>query len=298
MQYRYYTLDVFTDTRFGGNPLAVVVGADALSSDTMQSIAREFNYSETTFVLAPADRSNHANVRIFMPTQEVPFAGHPNVGTAHALAAAGTFGELPDGVTTVRFEEAGGLVPVEVTVQQGQVASCELTAPQALEFGEKLPLDGLDRALGIAGTNIRTATHAPQVVSAGLAVGFVEVNDPSVLARLVVAEEGWRNYTDIVDAVHVYARHGDGQVACRMFAPVLGIPEDPATGSAACALGGLLAHFAEPSSGEFTFDIVQGVEMGRPSRLRARAVKEDGTIVSLHVGGTSVLVMEGELHLD
>jgi len=288
--------------------LAVVPNAEGLTPEVMQRIAREFNYSESTFVFGPEDTSHDVVVRIFMPTQEVPFAGHPNVGTAFVLAHSGALGVLDDGDRVVRFKELGGLVPVLVRSRGGSATYCELTAPQSLTFEGELPLAGLGDALGIPNSDIVTNTHSPVIASVGLAAAMVEVRDAAVLAKLAVSKEGWASYTDAVPAVHVYARaappvSGTGNkrgtdLQCRMFAPALGIAEDPATGSAVCALAGLLAHHDPAADGELTYNVRQGVEMGRPSELVARASKRHGEVGSLSVGGACVVVMEGTLSVD
>lgn len=295
MQYRYYTLDVFTNTRFGGNPLAVLPDAAGLSTEQMQAITREFNYSEATFVLAPEDPAAHRKVRIFMPTKEVPFAGHPNVGTAYALAATGALGELGDGEHSVVFEELAGNVPVRIRIKNGRPIDCELAAPQTLELGPPLTTPALAPALGLAGGDL--VTDGAVVASAGLAFATVELHGADALARANVSASAWDECGVGTDGVLVYVREGERDVRCRMFAPSIGIPEDPATGSAVCALAGVLAKRDFVSDGEVSYRIRQGVEMGRPSELSARAVMVGGEPSALFVGGPSVMVMEGTLNV-
>jgi trans-2,3-dihydro-3-hydroxyanthranilate isomerase len=299
VKYRYYTCDVFTETRFGGNQLAVLPQAVGLSTQRMQEIAREFNFSETTFVF-PARAGHTRHVRIFTPVREIPFAGHPNVGTAFVLASAGEFGEIKSSLT-VTFEEEGGLVSVAIHEAGGKVASCELTAPQALSFGKTLPVELVAAAISIDSKDIVTKTHGPQVASVGLPFIVVELRDRSVLERVRISMSGFEALAaqDVMPDVYLYTRGTDGfDIRARMFAPLSGVPEDPATGSANCALAGLLAHYSQDSNGSFSWRIAQGVEMGRPSTLIARAEKKDGVVQTTRIGGATVLVSEGTIYLD
>jgi trans-2,3-dihydro-3-hydroxyanthranilate isomerase len=299
VNYRYYICDVFTDTRFGGNQLAVLPQADGLSKQQMQQIAREFNFSETTFVF-PAKAGHTRHVRIFTPAREIPFAGHPNVGTAFVLASIGEFGEIKSSLT-VTFEEEAGLVSVAIHESNGKVASCELTAPQSLSFGKTLPVQLVADAISIEAKDIVTKTHGPQVASVGLPFVMVELTDRSVLGRARISMSGFEALAaqDVMPDVYLYARTSDGfDIRARMFAPLSGVPEDPATGSANCALAGLLAHYSEQSNGSFSWRIAQGVEMGRPSTLIARAEKSDGVVQTTRIGGAAIPVSEGVIYLD
>jgi len=299
VKYRYYICDVFTETRFGGNPLAVLPEAVGLSTQQMQQIAREFNFSETTFVF-PAKAGNTRHVRIFTPAREIPFAGHPNVGTAFVLASTGEFGEIKSSLT-VTFEEESGLVSVAIYESGGKVASCELTAPQSLSFGKILSMELVAAAISIEPKEIVTKTHAPQVASVGLPFIIVELRDRGVLERARISMSGFEALAaqGVMPDVYLYTQVSDGfEIRARMFAPLSGVPEDPATGSANCALAGLLAHCNQQSNGSFTWRIAQGVEMGRPSTLIARAEKKDGVVQATRIGGAAVLVSEGVLYLD
>jgi trans-2,3-dihydro-3-hydroxyanthranilate isomerase len=299
VKYRYYTCDVFTETRFGGNPLAVLPQADGLSEHQMQQIAREFNFSESAFVF-PSKAGHTRNVRIFTPAREVPFAGHPNVGTAFVLASTGEFGEIRSSLT-VTFEEKAGLVSVRIHEAQGKIAWCELAAPQSLSLGKTIPAQLVASAVSLATEDIVTETHHPQVGSVGLPFLIAELGDRSALERARVNIVGFDALlaAGARPSVHLYARANDGfDIRARMFAPLGGVPEDPATGSASCALAGLLAHYSGQPSGSFSWRIAQGVEMGRPSTLMARAEKKDGVVQGTWVGGSSVLVSEGVIHLD
>jgi trans-2,3-dihydro-3-hydroxyanthranilate isomerase len=299
VKYRYYTCDVFTETRFGGNQLAVLPEAVGLSAQQMQQIAREFNFSETTFVF-PARAGHTRHVRIFTPAREIPFAGHPNIGTAFVLASAGELGEIKSSLT-VTFEEESGLVSVTIQESGGKVASCELTAPQSLSFGKTLPVELVAAAISIDPKEIVTKTHGPQVASVGLPFVMVELKDRSVIERARINMSGFEALAaqDVMPDVYLYTRVTDGfDIRARMFAPLSGVPEDPATGSANCALAGLLAHYSQDPNGSFTWRIAQGVEMGRPSTLIARAEKTDGVVQTTRIGGATVLVGEGVIYLD
>ena len=297
MKYRYYICDVFTETRFGGNPLAVLPNAEGLSAEQMQKIAREFNFSESTFVF-PAQAGHTRQVRIFTPTREIPFAGHPNVGTAFVLASTGELGGIPESVT---FEEEAGLVPIAIQAEGGKVAHCELAAPQPVSLGKTIAPERIAAAVSLSAADIVTATHAPQVASVGLPFVITELKDRATLGRARANPAAFESLLaeDVRPSLHFYAHAKDGfDVRARMFAPLSGVPEDPATGSATCALAGLLAHYAAQGDATFTWRIAQGVEMGRPSTLIARAAKKAGVVEKTWVGGASVLFSEGVLHLD
>ena len=299
MGYRYYICDVFTDRRFGGNQLAVLPEAEGLSDEQMQQIAREFNFSESTFVL-PAEAGHTRRVRIFTPTTEIPFAGHPNVGTAFALAAAGEFGRI-DGTITVTFEEKAGLVPVSIHRREGDRFWCELSAPARLSLGTTVSAQALATAVSLTADDVVTRTHLPQVASVGLPFLVAELKDRAALERARANVDGLNALVaaGVTPNVHLYTRSADEfDLRARMFAPLDGVPEDPATGSANCALAGLLGHFDATTDGSFHWRIAQGVEMGRPSVLEARAEKREGVVVATWIGGASVLVSEGVIDVD
>jgi len=296
MRYRYYLCDVFTDTRFGGNQLAVLPQAAGLSGERMQQIAREFNFSETTFVFPPEEAGHTNKVRIFTPGAEVPFAGHPNIGTAFVLATTGRLGAI-DTTLSVTFEERAGLVPVTVRRRPDQAVWCELTAPERLSLGKTVDVETTAAMLSLTTDDIVTRTHLPQVASVGLPFLFVEVRDRAALGR--VRMNGEKLETLVADnlppLVHVYTKSDDAasDIRARVFAPLFGVPEDPATGSANCALAGLLSHYAQHSRGMDNWCIAQGVELGRPSLLEARAEKREGVVTDTWIGGACVLVGEG-----
>ncbi len=299
MRYRYFTCDVFTHTRFGGNQLAVLPEAAGLTSEQMQQIAREFNYSESTFVLPP-EAGHDRRVRIFTPSRELPFAGHPNVGTAFVLATMGAFGPLDEAVT-VAFEEGAGVVPVAVERREEGRIWCELNAPQSLSLGPAVPAADAAAAVSLAPDAVLMTAHSPQVASVGLPFVIVELTDADALRRarpdlagIERLSAGGAETGDAPPYVYVYTRSSDEfDIRARMFAPLDGIPEDPATGSANCALAGLLTHLDAAQDGDFTWRIAQGVEMGRPSVLEARSEKRRGEVTGVWVGGESVMVSEG-----
>jgi trans-2,3-dihydro-3-hydroxyanthranilate isomerase len=299
MRYRYVTCDVFTDTRFGGNQLAVLPEADGLAAAQMQQIAREFNFSETAFVLPPQARHDR-RVRIFTPACEVPFAGHPNIGTAFVLASMGAFGPLGS-PTSVTFEEQAGLVPISITKSEGGRIRCELAAPQRLTLGATVAPQTAAAAVSLTTNDILTTSHAPRVASVGLPFLLVELTGRGALERArpdVSGLEGLIAAGVASPDLHLYVRTSDGfDLRARMFAPMDGVPEDPATGSANCALAALLAHLHEAGDGTFSWRIAQGVEMGRPSVLEARAEKRDGAVENVWIGGESVLVAEGAIEV-
>ncbi|MGA7994545.1 MAG: PhzF family phenazine biosynthesis protein [Bradyrhizobium sp.] len=300
MQRRYITVDVFTDRAFGGNPLAVVLDAGGLSTAQMQAIATEFNYSETTFVLPPRDAANDAQVRIFTVNREIPFAGHPNVGTACVLASRAA---TPP--ARLKFEEGAGLVPVEILQQSGKVAGAELTAPQGLSKHSEFSAEQAAGCLSLSPANIRTDRHPPRIFSVGLPFLMVEVASREALrrARPDAAAFAAAFPRDDSDAVYFYTRDVPPaeqplDLQARMFHPgSSGLSEDPATGSATVAAAAMLADLAGERDGELKLRIGQGVDMGRPSLLLTRVVKANGIIVSAHVGGGCVEMMEGTFAL-
>lgn len=294
---RFVIVDVFVEDRFGGNPLAVIPDAEGLSVDDMQRIAREFNFSETTFVMPTNAAGADFHVRIFTPTQEVPFAGHPNVGTAFVLLAEG----LLDGnilPQSVCFEEAAGLVPVSLTTNLDGAVYAELRAPETLTIGPQVDTALVARILGLSERDIETQVHGPQVASVGLPFLLVELSGMQALEQVVVDVSAMRELaaTGITSDIHCYVRAGDGTtLRTRMFAPLDGVPEDPATGSANCALAALLTALRSEDQISMQFDIRQGVEMGRPSRLWARTRKQAGDVTGVWIGGVSRQFAAGEL---
>lgn len=300
MKRRYVTVDVFTDRAFGGNPLAVVLDAEGLSTAQMQAIATEFNYAETTFVLPPRQTGHDAEVRIFTVTAEVPFAGHPNVGTAFVLASRAT--RAPE---RLLFEEKVGLVAVDVLKSQSKVAGAELTAPQPLKRIVPFSVEQTAACLSLAAADIRLDRHAPQIVSVGMPFVVAEVNSRETLRRARPDAAAFARALPCEGAFAVYfytrevpARERPCELQARMFFPgTSGIIEDPATGSATLAAATFLAELDDADEGEMKLRIGQGFDMGRPSILLTRACKQGGKVVSTHVGGGCVLMMEGTLEV-
>ena len=299
---RYRTVDVFTDRLFGGNPLAVVLDAEGLTTGDMQALAAEFNYSETSFVLPPEDPAHTARVRIFTPRAELPFAGHPNVGTAFVLAREG-WRTTENGAFL--FAEAAGLVPVMLLFENGAVVGAELTAPEPFRrVADRFTVAEIAACLGLAPGDILTERHGPEIVSVGLSFVCVEIASRSALARIAPDMAVLRRVfpRDGTDAIHLYTRDVRAQeapteVQARMVSPLHGIPEDPATGSATAAAAGLLAALDKQTDGELRFVFGQGVDMGRPSALLARVTKRGGRVETVRVGGRCVAVMEGAVVL-
>ncbi|MEJ2044740.1 MAG: PhzF family phenazine biosynthesis protein [Reinekea sp.] len=290
---RFVTADVFTQRCFGGNPLAVVLDAEELTSEQMQSIAREFNYSESTFVL-PAENGGDYKVRIFTPSAEVPFAGHPNIGTAVVLAAQGL---LPETGRFV-FEEQAGNVPVAVTGSNEQGWSAELTAPEPLMRGQTFDPALIADILSVPVSAICTDAHLPQQCSVGLPFVLVELASLDALQQVVVNPQHLEQLSELTNDpfLHVYVRSDDNvDIRTRMFAPTDGIPEDPATGSANCALAALLADLDAENDGQYKYRIAQGVEMGRPSELLASVEKHNGILTAVRIAGNTVVFSHGML---
>ncbi|HJU20485.1 MAG TPA: PhzF family phenazine biosynthesis protein [Stellaceae bacterium] len=300
MRLEFVTVDVFTDRRFGGNPLAVVLNGDGLATAEMQAIAGEFNLSETTFVLPPKDPEHAAEVRIFTPKAELPFAGHPNVGTAFALARRGTvYGRaLGD---PLLFEEKAGLVPLELLKEGGRVAGARLTAPQLLSRGGEVAADIVAEACSIAVDDIETQHHAPSVAGCGTVFVFAELKARRALTAVRPRPEIFSRHFPVEGAtgIHLYVRDdAEGiDVRARMFAPLHGVAEDPATGSANVALAGLLADLRPEPDLSLRLHIVQGVEMGRPSLMDASAEKRGGRVIETRIGGHCVAMMAGTIEI-
>jgi len=290
-RFPYETVDVFTDRPFGGNPLAVFTDARGLSDAQMQALAAEMNYSETTFVLPADDPANDARVRIFHRTAEMPFAGHPNVGTACVLAR---HGRDRDGV--LRFEQMAGLV--EIAIERngaGEVTGAVIAAPQALSLGIELPAEGIAACASLAARDVLTAAHQP--VQASLGVKFVLAQvAPEALATATPDLAAFRSlegqYAELAGrlSLFLYARDGNS-IRARMFAPLAGTWEDPATGSASATLGALLLSL--DGGDEAAYTITQGVEMGRPSLLNVTSRRVADGFRS-RVGGGSVPMFRGE----
>jgi len=300
MKFEYVTVDVFTDRRFGGNPLAVLPNAEGLTAAQMQSIANEFNLSETTFVLPPAAAAHTAEVRIFTPQAEMPFAGHPNVGTAFVVAGRGSvYGRVVG--DSLLFEEKAGLVPIEVLREGSAIVGARLTAPRALSRGADIAADIIAASCSIAVDDIETLHHAPCIASCGTPFIIAELKTRRALTAARPRSDVFAQHFPIdgVTGIHLYVRDAaDGiDIRTRMFSPLHGVPEDPATGSANVALAGLLASLSPEPDLSLSVRIAQGFEMGRPSILDASAEKRGGAVVETRIGGRCIPVMTGTIDI-
>ena len=283
--FNFVTVDVFTDRRFGGNPLAVFPDARGMTDGEMQALAAEFNLSETTFVLPPSDPANTARVRIFNRKSEMPFAGHPNVGTAWVLRDRGD---------KLRFEEIAGLVEVEIAGGKPTIA-----APQPLQLGAEMPADLLAGCVGIGAGDVIVKNHRPVLATVGNSFVIAEVTGDALtravpdLGRIREAHKSYDAAGPGRLPLYLYAHDGD-RVRTRMFSPLSGTVEDPATGSAATPLAALLLSLKTET--EHAVTVVQGGERGRPSLLLCKAKRgPDG--IRATVGGDCVPVLKGEVSL-
>jgi trans-2,3-dihydro-3-hydroxyanthranilate isomerase len=292
-QFRYYTCDVFTERAFGGNPLAVLTDARGLDDGTMQAIAREFNFSETAFVCPPTDPQHTARLRIFTPGGELPFAGHPTVGTAFVLSSIGA----TPGASRIVFEEGVGPIPVRIERSGGQVVRCTLTAAQApgkvATVKQRMRLAAM---LGLDGTDLAAPA---EVWSCGVPFTVVPLATLEALQRARLDRDRWSRLLGGHEGRKVYpvARIDDATWRVRMFAPSLGVAEDPATGAAAAALAGWLASRQPDVSGTRRWRILQGEDIGRPSEIALAADVADGAATAVRVGGRCVMISEGTLRL-
>lgn len=299
MKLPYVTVDVFTTQRFGGNPLAVITDGREVSTDQMQQIAAEFNYSETTFVLPPKDPSNTAHVRIFTPRAEVPFAGHPNVGTGFVLTQKPDLFGKPLG-DTLMFEEQAGLVEVELLKNADGVNGGRLKSPTHFEIKDLVSSEMIAACCSLDPADIELLRQRPCIATAGLPFAFAEITSREALAAANPQHDQFEEFLPVEQAAGICLYcHGGGAVdmQARVFAPLHGVPEDPATGSANVALIGLLASNASAPDGTLERTVAQGVDMGRPSLLFAAADKAEGAVTATYVGGRCVPVMAGTLTL-
>lgn len=291
----YHVLDVFTEIPYAGNPLAVVLGADGLTDRQMQTMAREFNLSETIFVQSPQDPSHTARVRIFFPTAEIPFAGHPTLGCAVLLA------ELAHGPgdwqAEVTLEEVAGLVPVRLW-RSGGVTSGTFGAPVLPHRAEGAAPPGLcASAVGLPPAALSLRGFRPGVWQGGPRFLFLPVATRADLASAQPMEPAWSELMAqaAVDAAWLFAPGDDADYQARMFSPTAGIPEDPATGSATAIFAAAMLAAGELSDGETRLTIRQGVEMGRPSSLNLTVRVAAGALTTVEIGGAAVRVAEGRV---
>jgi len=285
-------VDVFSDRAFGGNQLAVFPSAEGISDATMQQLAREFNFAETTFVLPPLDPAHTCRVRIFTPRAELPFAGHPTVGTAAVLASldGGRAG------TERRFVLEEGIGPVTV-VTGGRGARFHLWSPDRETARESPPAAAVARALSLPETAVVRSWYA----GLGIRFCFVQLADAGLVDRATLDKTAWTAGVADGWSPHLYLFAGEcrdgARLYARMFAPALGVDEDPATGSAGAALVASLAADAPPADGSYSIRIDQGVGMGRPSLIEATARKEHGQLAEVSVGGHATIVGRGVMTL-
>ncbi len=297
MKLKFHTLDVFTNRKFSGNPLAVVLDADDLTTAQMQTITKEFNLSETTFVMKPDDPANTAKMRIFFPGGEMPFAGHPTLGTAILLAELRNLDE-------VRFELKAGLTPVRINRNEGQYAGV-FTAPTIPSLATAIPptVAEVAQALNLEEADIGFDQH--NIVVTRGAIGFlcVPLKSRKALEQSRVLEPHWSailNKIEGLDAAYLYTRGGDGQKTnfrARMYSPTGGIPEDPATGSATVQLAAQLLNAEHLNDGTHSWNLEQGYEMGRPSDLSLEADVKSAKLIAVRVGGSAIRLMSGEFEL-
>ncbi len=300
MKLKFVTYDVFTKDKFSGNPLAIVQDADGLSTAQMQMIAREFNLSETIFVRKPVDPAHTASVRIFFPTAEIPFAGHPTIGCAIFLAE-GKYKAGCSFETRIMLEEVAGLVPVTVS-RIGDVPFAMLTAPVVPYAVESaLPDAGLAaHALDLAAGDIGFGPQRIGLHEGGPRFLYIPVASPQALARARPMEPYWSQMMAMcgVDSAYLYrAGEGKADYRARMFSPTAGIPEDPATGSASALLASQLLASGVLKEGTNRFQLEQGVEMGRPSSIRMETDVVAGKLAAVRIGGHAVRVSEGVIEV-
>lgn len=303
MELDFHTLDVFTDRRFAGNPLAVVHGADGLDTAQMQTVAREFNLSETVFLMKAENPAHSAKVRIFTPATELPFAGHPTVGTAVLLAELRMIDQPIDMDSLVVLEEKIGVVRVGVRLRNGEPAFAEFDAPKLPEEAGPAPdAELLAAAVGLEPREIGFANHRAAHYSAGVPFTFLPVSSLAVIARAEIQPGHWANAFGGARAgkMSIYTRETISSQAsfhARVFAPAAGVVEDPATGSAAAAFAGVIHRFDGLRDGHHKRIVEQGFEMGRPSHISVGMEVAGGKLSTVRIGGSAVRVSAGKIRV-
>ena len=307
---RFVTADVFTSAPFTGNPLAVVFGADDVPTEMLLAITKEFNYSETVFVFPPDDPTHTRRVRIFTPEGELPFAGHPTIGTAHALVALGEVAASGDEVTVV-LGEGVGPVPVRVRLENGAPVHAQLTTAMLPDERSDVPgIDALAEVLSLSSADFVGGSHAPSAVSCGIPFLIVPLATVDAVRRARIRMESWERtlegqwgswpfvfaMTEGLEDSSVPPHVRGVDIRARAFLPGAAVPEDPATGSANACLAGYLAA-RTPRDGVLRWEVAQGVEMGRASRLSIEANKTAGRIDAVRVGGATVLINDGTMRV-
>lgn len=301
MRRRFYTLDVFTETPLAGNALAVVLDSDGLDTPAMQKIAREFNLSETVFCVPPRDPVNSAGLRIFTPTAELPFAGHPTVGTAILLATL----QAPDLIARedvgLVLEETIGAIACSVRHRRGEAAHARFEVPRLAELWAPPPSDDkLADIFELSVEDIGFAGHRPTCFSAGNPMTFVPLASIAALGRANLDKFSSRQTPAEKSMFYLYtpeAGTGTRSFRSRMVSVGYGVPEDPATGSAAAAFPGAVHANEHLADGDHDCVLHQGVEMGRPSRIGVAFSIEAGRLASTAIGGSAVIVAQGTLDI-
>ena len=302
--YRFLTADIFTSTRFGGNQLAVLPDARGLTTEQMQTITREFNYSESTFILPPDDPKHTRRVRIFTPGSELPFAGHPTVGSAFVLATIGAI-PLTGDETRIVLEEGVGPVPVVIRSRNGKPSFCQFSVARLPQVGKPLPTRAaLAAVLSLSEDDLLDGDWRAEVVSCGLPFSFVPVRNRAAVAKSRIRMDQWEKHLSGTDGENVMVFAMDPEqpghdVRARMYGPgpAVNVPEDPATGSACAALGGYLGMRSSQRDGTLRWVVEQGYEMGRPSLIHVESDLADRRVTAVRVGGDSVLVAEGVINV-
>ena len=303
MDLEFYTVDVFSNKIFGGNPLAIFTNTDDISTDLMQSIASEVNYSETVFIQKPKNKDNTAKVRIFTPKNELPFAGHPNVGAGFLLSC---FPNLIPGnysKNKMVFEEIAGLVNVIPQYNGATVVGSKIEAPNKFHKLETVPTSAIQNCIETNEGSIITSNDPPVVAGVGLDFVIAEVQNKEILnnARCNISafSEADKNfsYGDDFFSLMIYYRGNQQNIFARVFAPLSGIVEDAATGSACGALGALLASQNNDRNNKYNYKIHQGEMIGRPSLINVSILKEKGQIKRTYISGECVLVSKGNFFI-
>ena len=298
LEYKFYVLDVFTDKKFEGNQLAVFPFAEGITDEDMQKIAKEFNYSETVFI-TPADEENVRNIRIFTPASEVDFAGHPNIGAAMLLARIGEYSD--ENQIDIIFKEKVGDVPLRINFDNSVPQNAELSTVKLPEKGDSPSIEEIAKVISLDVSDI-VPTEVPLSFSCGLPFLFVPINSIEKLKQATLNQEHWKNHISQSWAPQIYLFTKETKLPtsdfhARMFAPALGISEDPATGSAAAALAGYISENIEKNDGTFTYVIEQGFEINRPSIIEMSFTQKNQKIESVKIRGNAVIFSEGKISI-
>lgn len=298
MERRYFLLNVFTEKPEGGNPLAVITDTDGLDDETMQTLAAKIGLSETVFVFEPKGVAHLAAIRIFTPKAELPFAGHPTIGTAICLTKERLWRPRETEFDVLAVLEAkGGILRVAVKPGQGDAAFAEFDVPKVPEEqGEPAPVDRIAAALGLAPSDIGFENFKPRIFSAGVPFSFIPLRGLEALERAQIVDEYWQEaFSPSNGDAFIYCRETFMRRAAfhaRMFAPGFGIPEDPATGAAVAAFAGVIKHFDNPPDGLYNGIIEQGYEMGQPSQIHLEFEVANRAIRVVRIGGHAVSLGE------